>query len=216
MIPSLPDIPKLVVASHNSGKVREIRELLVPFGVETVSAGELGIMEPPEDGTTFAENAVTKARVCAKASGLPALSDDSGFAVDALDGAPGVYAADWAELPAQEKAYTGERRDFAMAMWHVQENMQERGVTPNTPEATARFVCALCVALPDGKEQVWEGTCEGRVVWPPRGDKGFGYDPIFVANGDTQTFAEIAPEAKHAKSHRAAAFAKMLRDLGEG
>ena len=208
-----PPFPKLVVASHNPGKVREIRELLAPFGVETVSAGELGIEEPPEDGTTFAKNATTKAVTCMEASGLPALSDDSGFAVDALGGAPGVYAADWAELPAGEKAYSGQRRDFLMAMWHVQERMSAAGVEPGTERAGARFVCALCLAVPGEAPRVWEGTCEGRVVWPPRGGRGFGYDPIFVAEGDSRTFGEIAPEAKHAKSHRAEAFAKFVRDV---
>ena len=210
-------LQKLVVASHNAGKVREIRELLAPFGVETVSAGELGIAEPPEDGTTFAANATTKAVACMEASGLPALSDDSGFAVDALDGAPGVYAADWAELPEGEKRYTGQRRDFAMAMWHVQDRMRAACVEPGTAAATARFVCALCLAVPGEAPRVWEGMCEGRVVWPPRGERGFGYDPIFVAEGDERTFGEIAPEAKHAKSHRAAAFAQFVKDVfGEG
>jgi len=203
---------KIVVASHNEGKVREIRELLSPFGIETVSAGELGLAEPAETGVTFAENAKIKARAAMEASGLPALSDDSGFAVDALGGKPGVYAADWAELPVGEASYTGVRRDFDMAMWHVHRLMGESG---NASRA-ARFVCALCVVEPgqngkDASARVYEGTCVGEVVWPPRGELGFGYDPIFVADGDVETFAEILPEAKHAKSHRADAFAKMVR-----
>ena len=207
---AMPDFTKLVVASHNSGKVREIRDLLRPFGVETLSAGELGIPEPVEDGTSFAENAEIKARACADASGLPALSDDSGFAVEALDGRPGVYAADWAELPQSEKDWSGQRRDFQMAMWHVHRLMGKVGAKPDTPGAAARFVCALCIVEPGKPARIYEGTCEGRVTWPPRGDRGFGYDPIFVADGDTRTFAEIDPQDKHAKSHRADAFAKFI------
>ena len=130
--------------------------------------------------------------------------------MDALGGAPGVYAADWAELPEAEKRYTGQRRDFAMAMWHVQDRMRAAGVEPDGPAATARFVCALCIVEPGKPARIYEGTCEGRVTWPPRGDRGFGYDPIFVADGDTRTFAEIAPEEKHARSHRADAFAKLI------
>ena len=201
---------KIVVASHNEGKVREIRELLAPFGIETVSAGELGIAEPAETGTTFAENAEIKARAAMEASGLAALSDDSGFAVDALGGRPGVYAADWAELPEQEQAYSGVRRDFAMAMWHVHR------LIDGSANRSARFVCALCLVEPGKHARVYEGTCEGDVVWPPRGGQGFGYDPMFVAQGDTLTFGEIPPEEKHAKSHRAEAFAKMVAaEFGE-
>ena len=199
-------ITKLVVASHNEGKVREIRDLLSPYGIETVSAGELGIAEPVEDGTTFAQNAEIKARACMEASGLPALSDDSGFAVRALGGAPGVYAADWAELPASEKAYSGVRRDFDMAMWHVWDQVSAKG----GDDLRAHFVCALCLIEPGKAARVYEGRCAGSLVWPPRGDKGFGYDPMFVARGDVQTFAEIEPEEKHAKSHRAEAFAKFI------
>ena len=194
-------ISKIVVASHNEGKVREIRDLLRPFGVETVSAGELNLPEPEETETTFAGNAKLKARAAANASGLPALSDDSGLAVDALGGDPGIYAARWAEKPASE----GGGRDFDMAMWHVQDRMKD-GVR------TARFICALCLAYPEGEAEIYEGTVEGEIVWPPRGDKGFGYDPIFQALGDRLTFAEIEPAAKHAKSHRADAFAKFLKD----
>ena len=194
-------ISKIVVASHNEGKVREIRDLLLPFGVETVSASELNLPEPEETETTFAGNAELKARAAADASGLPALSDDSGLAVDALGGDPGIYAARWAEKPASE----GGGRDFDMAMWHVQDRMKD-GVR------TARFICALCLAYPEGDAEIYEGTVEGEIVWPPRGDKGFGYDPIFQALGDRLTFAEIEPAAKHAKSHRADAFAKFLKD----
>ena len=199
-------LTRLVVASHNAGKVREIRELLAPFGVETVSAAELGIAEPAETGTTFRENAEIKARACAEASGLAALSDDSGFEVDALGGRPGVFAADWAELPQAERAYSGVRRDFGMAMWHVERLRADSGKS----DRSARFVCALCIVEPGGRARIYEGTCEGEVVWPPRGKRGFGYDPMFVATGDVRTFGEIPPGEKHAKSHRAAAFAKMV------
>jgi len=182
-------------------KVREIRDLLAPFGIETVSAGELGLPEPEETETTFIGNAELKARAAADTSGLPALSDDSGLAVDALNGDPGIYAARWAEKPACE----GGGRDFDMAMWHVNDLIGD-GVR------TARFICALCLAYPHGKAESYEGKVEGEIVWPPRGDKGFGYDPIFRAIGDTKTFAEIDPQEKHDKSHRADAFAKFLKD----
>lgn len=193
---------RLVVASHNQGKVREIRELLAPFGIETISASELNLPEPEETESSFAGNARLKALAAAKASGLPALSDDSGLAVDALDGAPGIYAARWAQLPNIE----GGGRDFDMAMWHVHEQMQQKGGSK-----TARFICALCLGFPDGSSRVYEGKVEGEIIWPPRGDKGFGYDPIFKALEDQRTFAEIDPAVKHAKSHRADAFAKFLR-----
>lgn len=197
----MKNITKIVVASHNEGKVREIRDLLAPFGVETVSAGELGLPEPEETETTFIGNAELKARAAADASGLPALSDDSGLAVDALNGDPGIYAARWAEKPSCE----GGGRDFDMAMWHVNDLIGE-GVR------TARFICALCLAYPNGKAESYEGKVEGEIIWPPRGDKGFGYDAIFQAIGDSKTFAEIDPADKHAKSHRADAFAKFLKD----
>lgn len=193
---------KLVLATHNKGKVREIADLMRPLGVAVVSAGELGLPEPIENAPDFAGNARIKALASAKASGLPALSDDSGLAVDALDGAPGIYAARWAEKPKLE----GGGRDFDMAMWHVHDQISRKGGPP-----AARFICALCLAYPDGRSDVYEGTVEGKIVWPPRGDKGFGYDAIFQAQGDRQTFAEISPAAKHAKSHRADAFAKFLK-----
>ena len=194
-------LTKIVVASHNEGKVREIRELLTPFGIETVSAGELGLPEPEETETTFAGNAELKARAAANVSGLPALSDDSGLAVDALNGDPGIYAARWAEKPSCE----GGGRDFDMAMWHVNDRIGDN------PDRAARFICALCLAYPQGEAHIYEGTVEGEIIWPPRGTKGFGYDAVFRALGDTQTFAEIEPAAKHAKSHRADAFAKFLK-----
>lgn len=194
-------LTKLVVASHNEGKVREIRDLLRPLGVETLSAADLNLPEPEETETTFAGNARLKACAAASASGLPALSDDSGLAVDALGGAPGIYAARWAKIPAIE----GGGRDFDMAMWRVW-----TGIEAANGPATARFICALCLAYPEGDTQVYEGKVEGEIVWPPRGDKGFGYDPVFRALGDTQTFAQIDPKDKHAKSHRADAFAKFL------
>jgi len=198
----MKNINKIVVASHNEGKVREIRDLLAPFGIETVSAGELGLPEPDETETTFAGNAELKARAAADASGLPALSDDSGLAVDALDGDPGIYAARWAVKPACE----GGGRDFDMAMWHVNDRIGDN------PDRRARFICALCLAYPKGATHTYEGKVEGEIVWPPRGDKGFGYDAIFRAIGDSKTFAEIDPQEKHDKSHRADAFAKFLKD----
>jgi len=192
---------RLVVASHNEGKVREIRDLLNPFGIDTLSAAELNLPEPDETEDSFAGNARLKALAAAKASGLPALSDDSGLAVDALGGAPGIYAARWAGLPKRE----GGGRDFNMAMWHVHDQMQQKG-----GPKTARFICALCLGFPNGDSRIYEGKVEGEIIWPPRGDKGFGYDPVFQALGDKHTFAEIDPAAKHAKSHRADAFAKFM------
>lgn len=197
---------KIVVASHNEGKVREIRDLLRPFGLETVSAAELGLAEPEETEVTFSGNAKLKAFAAAHASGLPALSDDSGLAVDALGGDPGIYAARWAELPRIEKETYGQRRDFDMAMWHVNDRLGD------SLDRRARFICALCLAWPNGNSVVYEGTVEGEMVWPPRGDKGFGYDPMFQQLGQDKTFAEIEPVAKHAVSHRADAFAKFLAD----
>jgi len=194
-------LSKIVIASHNQGKLREIDDLLRPYGIETISAGTLGLPEPDETETTFAGNARLKALASARGSGLPALSDDSGLAVDALGGEPGIYAARWAEKPRCE----GGGRDFDMAMWHVHDRLK------GSTNRRARFICALCLAFPDGKTEVFEGCVEGNIVWPPRGDKGFGYDPIFQALGDELTFAQITPEEKHAKSHRADAFAKFLK-----
>lgn len=202
IMPLVPPFTRLVVASHNRGKVREIRDLLRPLGIQTLSARVLGLPEPEETETSFAGNARLKAVAAAKASKLPALSDDSGLAVDALGGAPGIYAARWAEKP----KFEGGGRDFDMAMWHVFDQINQNG-----GPRTARFICALCLAHPDGSNQIYEGTVEGEIIWPPRGDKGFGYDPIFQAIGDIHTFAEIDPAEKHAKSHRADAFAKFLK-----
>ena len=195
-------LTKIVVASHNQGKVREIRELMIPLGVETVSAADLDLPEPDETETTFAGNARLKALSAARLSGLPSLSDDSGLAVDALGGDPGIYAARWAAVPRIE----GGGRDFHMAMWRVHSEMEKRG-----GPKTARFICALCLAFPSGETEIYEGKVEGEIIWPPRGDKGFGYDPIFQAIGDRLTFAQIEPSEKHAKSHRADAFAKFLK-----
>jgi len=189
----------LVVASHNPGKVREIRDLLAPFGVETRGAAELGLAEPEETGMTFAENAALKARAAAKASGMPALADDSGLAVDSLGGAPGIYSARWA----------GEAKDFSIAMARVERELKDKG----TRDFGAKFVCALALCLPDGNCEIFEGEVHGTLGFPPRGTKGFGYDPIFVADGMTETFGEIGPEQKHAISHRARAFAKLIEAL---
>ncbi|MCB2106194.1 MAG: RdgB/HAM1 family non-canonical purine NTP pyrophosphatase, partial [Rhodobacteraceae bacterium] len=181
---------QLVVASHNQGKVREIRDLLAPFKVDVVSAGELDLSEPDETGDTFIANAKLKALAAASAANLPALSDDSGLAVAGLNGAPGIYSARWA----------GPGKDFAVAMKRVE---TELGSNPNRH---AKFVCALALAWPDGHCDVFEGEVHGSLVFPPRGEKGFGYDPIFIADGRDITFAEMEPAAKHAISHRADAF----------
>lgn len=197
---------RLVIASHNQGKVREIRDLLAPFGIEPVSAGELGLPEPEETGTTFAENALLKAHASAL-SGLPALSDDSGLEVKALGGRPGVYTADWAE----RQWFEGPPgRDWYMAMGKVEGLLAEQGLSV---DRSAAFVCTLAVAWPDGHSEVFEGRVEGSLTWPPRGALGFGYDPVFVAKGADQTFAEIDPAAKHAISHRADAFKKLVAAL---
>ena len=198
---------QLVIASHNQGKVREIRDLLAPFGIEPVSAGELGLPEPKETGTTFAENALIKAQASAEASGLPALSDDSGLEVLALGGRPGVYTADWAE----RQWFEGEPgRDWYMAMGKVEGLLAEQG--PDV-DRSAAFICTLAVAWPDGHSEIFEGRVSGSLTWPPRGTLGFGYDPVFVPTGGTQTFAEIDPAEKHAISHRADAFQKLVAAL---
>ncbi|HEY3637885.1 MAG TPA: RdgB/HAM1 family non-canonical purine NTP pyrophosphatase [Rhizomicrobium sp.] len=186
---------RFVLATHNPGKLREIAELLAPLGLELKSAGELGIQEPEETGTSFAENAILKARVSAEACGLPAIADDSGLVVSALDGAPGIYSARWA----------GPDKDFTAAMARVEHELDERRATDHS----AKFVCALAVARPGHETLVFEGEVHGRLTFPPRGKKGFGYDPIFVADGMDQTFGEIEPSRKHAISHRARAFAKL-------
>jgi XTP/dITP diphosphohydrolase len=195
---------KLVIASHNQGKVREIRALLAPYGIEPVSAAELGLPEPEETGTTFAENALLKAQASAQGSGLVALADDSGLCVEALGGAPGVYAADWAEKQSFEG---GPGRDWYLAMGKVEGKLSELGPDVNRGAA---FICTLALAWPDGESAVFEGRVEGSLTWPPRGTLGFGYDPVFVPTGGSQTFAEIAPANKHAISHRADAFTKLV------
>lgn len=190
---------RLVLATHNPGKVREMAALLTPFGMEVVAAGDLGLPEPVETEDNFAGNALIKAHSAARGSGLTALADDSGLCVDALGGAPGVYTADWAETP------TG--RDWTLAMTKVEDLLAAHG--PGVSRA-AYFICTLALAWPDGETAVFEGRCSGSLVWPPRGDRGFGYDPVFVADGMRETFAQIDPAAKHAMSHRAVAFAKLV------
>lgn len=198
---------RLVIASHNEGKVREITALLGPYGMEPVSAGSLGLPEPAETGTTFAENARIKALASATAAGLPALADDSGLEVTALGGRPGVYTADWAE----RQWFEGPKgRDWYMAMGKVEGLLAQIG-----PDAdrSAAFVCTLCLAWPDGETALFEGRAEGTLVWPPRGTLGFGYDPVFQPLGATLTFAEMPPEEKHAISHRARAFEALVAAL---
>ena len=200
------DTRTIVVASHNAGKIAEIADLIGPFGFSAKSAAELKFAEPDETGTTFEENAAIKALASARAAGMPALSDDSGLVVDALDGAPGVYTANWAEREDGS-------RDFAMAMEKVEKALAERGaVTPD--QRSGRFVSVLCLAWPDGHTEMFRGEVEGTIVWPPRGTKGFGYDPVFQPEGFDTTFGEMTSDQKHgwkpgdaqALSHRARAF----------
>ncbi|HMA72686.1 MAG TPA: RdgB/HAM1 family non-canonical purine NTP pyrophosphatase [Xanthobacteraceae bacterium] len=196
---------RLVIATHNPGKLREMRELLAPFGVEAVAAGELDIGEPEETGMSFRENARIKAQTAAQATSLPAFSDDSGIAVDALGGAPGIHSARWA----------GPNKNFEAAMREIDQQLCTRGaVTPETRRA--HFVSALCVAWPDGHVEDFEGRVDGTLVWPPRGNKGFGYDPMFLPDGYDLTFGEMTSTAKHGLpprglglSHRARAFLKL-------
>jgi XTP/dITP diphosphohydrolase len=185
---------KLVIASHNPGKVREIGELMAPFGVEVVSAGALGLPEPEETGTTFEANAELKALASAKAAKLPALADDSGLVVHALNGDPGIYSARWA----------GPTKDFVIAMRKVEE-----ALTGKT-DRRAYFVAALTLAWPDGHTETFRGEVHGALVWPPRGTRGFGYDPMFLPEGQRETFGEMEPDAKHAMSHRARAFRQLV------
>lgn len=196
----------LVIATHNAGKLKEIGALLAPYGLQCISAGSLGLPEPAETGTTFIENALIKARAAAEGSGLPALADDSGLCVDALGGRPGVYTADWAE----RQWFEGPAgRDWYMAMGKVEGLLCEQGADI---DRSGRFACVLAIAWPDGTSVVYEGKVHGTLTWPPRGKLGFGYDPVFVAAGHVQTFAEIDPEKKHRISHRADAFAKLVAD----
>lgn len=196
----------LVIATHNAGKLKEIGALLAPYGVNCISAGSLGLPEPEETGRTFVENALLKARAAAEASALPALADDSGLSVAALDGAPGVYTADWAE----RQWFEGPPgRDWYMAMGKVEGLLCEKG-----PEVdrSCWFSCTLAIAWPDGDSVVYEGRADGRFTWPPRGVMGFGYDPVFVPTGSDRTFAELDPSEKHRISHRADAFARLVAE----
>lgn len=197
---TLKGYSKLLAATHNKGKVREIRDLFAPIGVDVVSAGDLDLVEPEETETTFEGNALLKARFAAKATGLVAMSDDSGLAVEALNGAPGVYSANWA----------GEPRDFGAAMARVNETLDDLGATG---KRVAKFVCVLALVWPDGHERTYRGEVGGALVWPPRGDLGFGYDAMFQPNFREQTFGEMPPVEKHAMSHRASAFAKLKADM---
>ncbi len=207
------DDNRLVVASHNEGKLREFADLMAPFGVEAKSAKELGLAEPEETGTTFEENAYIKAFAAASATGLPAMSDDSGLCVDALGGQPGVYTANWAET-------ADGARDFAIAMQRTEVAMQEVGASEPAKRA-GRFVAVICLAWPDGHAEYFRGEVEGRLVWPPRGDKGFGYDPVFLPDGYDKTFGEMTAREKHgwkpgmelALSHRARAFRSFAQAL---
>jgi XTP/dITP diphosphohydrolase len=196
---------RLVIATHNPGKLKEMRELLMPYGIEAVSAGELGLAEPAESGTSFKENARIKASAAATAAGLPAFADDSGLTVDALDGDPGIYSARWA----------GPEKDFRHAMQTVEDKLRERGAQERS-QRNAHFVSALCLAWPDGHVEEFEGTVDGTLVWPPRGERGFGYDPMFLPSGHTRTFGEMTNVEKHGLpprgkglSHRARAFLKL-------
>ncbi|MEM7068832.1 MAG: RdgB/HAM1 family non-canonical purine NTP pyrophosphatase [Pseudomonadota bacterium] len=202
---------EIVVASHNAGKVREINDLIGPFGFSAKSVAELNLPEPEETGTTFEENAAIKAHAAAQATGLPALSDDSGLCVDALGGAPGVYTADWAEKD------DGSGRDFYMAMEKVNEALSKA----QDDNRNAHFVAVLCLAWPDGRCEFFRGEVNGEIIWPPTGDAGFGYDPVFKPQGHDRTFGEMTAEEKHSwnpdtgddgLSHRARAFAKFARE----
>ena len=185
---------RLVIASHNPGKLREIADLVAPYGVAAVSAGSLGLPEPEETGASFRANAELKALAAAQGAGLPALADDSGLVVPALGGAPGVRSARWA----------GPERDFARAMARVEAELGD------SDDRAAHFLCALALAWPDGHCACFEGRVDGTLVWPPRGARGFGYDPIFLPDGEALTFGEMPPEKKHAMSHRARAFAQLV------
>lgn len=187
---------RLVVASHNPGKVREIADLIAPYAIDAVPASTLGLAEPDETEPTFVGNALIKAHAAANAADLPALSDDSGLCVDALGGEPGVLSARWA----------GPRKDFRDAMQKVHDRLQEAAAK----DLTAHFVCALAIAWPGGHAETFEGRVSGKLVWPPRGTLGFGYDPMFVPEGHSVTFGEMSPAQKHGMSHRARAFAKFV------
>ncbi len=196
---------RLVIATHNLGKLKEMRELLAPYRIEAISAAQMNLCEPEETETTFRANARIKAEAAAAASGLPAFADDSGLAVDALGGEPGVHSARWA----------GPERNFGFAIQTIEDKLRERGAM-TSERRTGHFISALCVAWPDGQVEEFEGRIDGTLVWPPRGDKGFGYDPMFLPNGYTRTFGEMSGEEKHGLpprgtglSHRARAFLKL-------
>jgi XTP/dITP diphosphohydrolase len=193
-------IRKIVLATHNPHKAGEIAALLQPCGIDIVSAGDLGLPEPDETGTSFAENAVLKAVLAAQGAGIPALADDSGLSVTALGGDPGIYSARWA----------GPEKDFGAAMKKVHEAMGRHA------DRSAHFVCTLALAFPHGECEIFEGRIDGALVWPPRGDKGFGYDPMFVPEGHTLTFGEMTPEEKQGISHRTRAFEKFINFLKRG
>ncbi|MEK6747100.1 MAG: RdgB/HAM1 family non-canonical purine NTP pyrophosphatase [Pseudomonadota bacterium] len=193
---------KIVIASHNKGKVREIGELLAPLGLSVVSASEMGVDEPEETGLTFSENAILKAVNTANKTGLPALADDSGLCVEDLDGAPGIYSARWA----------GENKDFTVAFARIQKELSDKNIL-NANGVPAYFICALCLTLPNDETQIFEGRIDGVLTFPPRGEHGFGYDPIFIPDGYDITFAEMNSKEKHAISHRARAFKKLLEYL---
>ena len=190
---------KIVLATHNKGKVAELSALLKPYGVEVVSASELGLSEPAETENTFVGNALIKARAASVATGLPCLADDSGLCVSALNGDPGVYSADWA----------GDPRDFKVAMTKVHDALGEAS------DRSAYFISVFALVIPDGTEQIFEGRCNGQIIWPPRGTGGHGYDPIFMADGETRTFGEMSLDEKAKYSHRAKAFEKFLRHCEE-
>jgi XTP/dITP diphosphohydrolase len=196
---------RLVVASHNPGKVWEIKELIAPYGFDAISAGDLGLAEPEETEPTFEGNARLKALAAAEGSGLPALADDSGLEVAALDGAPGIYSARWA----------GPGKDFALAMRRVHQALEEKGAWNSDTPPRANFISVLCLAWPTGEHRLFEGRVFGTLVWPTRGGNGFGYDPMFVADGETLTFGEMEPAQKYAISHRTRAFAAFKRDCLE-
>ena len=208
---------RLVIASHNAGKVREIRALLGPHGIDPVSAAELDLPEPVETGTSFVANAELKARAAADLSGLPALADDSGLVAEALGDLPGVDTALWALADFRPPVAgceglvhpTGEGRDFGFAMRRLEGALAAAG---RGASRSAHFCCALCLAWADGHTESWEGRVDGTLVWPPRGENGFGFDPMFVSDGGEQTFGELSPEEKHADNHRARAFRALVRD----
>lgn len=217
MMKTLKAGQKIVIATHNQGKLKEMNDLLAPYGLRAISAGELGLEEPEENGVSFKENALIKSRAAANASGLPAFADDSGICVRALNNDPGIYSARWA----------GENKDFTLAMEKVNQALLEKGIDLSRPlgeddigekpKREAFFVSSLALSFPDGQDENFEGTVEGHLTWPPRGANGFGYDPIFIAKGYDLTFGEMLPEEKYSLSHRTKAFAlfkeKMLNDL---